>query len=150
MLVEDSVARRWAIGGLICYAVAVGAVLLSPVSFSGIVTAIGDWLADDLRLDWFGSGWVEFTANALMFAPLGFLLTILVRHHVRGMALAVLLSACAEIAQAVIPSRQPSLRDVLANALGALIGAYLARVLVLRRRRGPVADTHDENDAAAG
>jgi glycopeptide antibiotics resistance protein len=148
VLVGDSTVRRWTIGGLIGYAVAVGVVLLSPVSFGGIVAAIGGWLSDGLGLDWFGSGWIEFIANALMFVPLGFLLTLLLRHPVGGMALAVLLSACAEIAQVVIPSRQPSLRDLLANALGALVGAGLARLIVLRRRRDSSVRARGENDGA--
>ena len=128
--------RRWALGGLVFYALAVGVVLLAPVSYSGIVNALSDWSARTLGLGWFGSGWVEFAANVLMFAPLGFLLTLLLPHRWQGVVLAVTLSVAAEIVQAVIPSRQPSFRDILANALGAGIGAVLA-LCVVRWRRSP-------------
>ena len=50
-------------------------------------------------------------------------------------ALALLLSIGAELGQIVIPFRQPSLRDVLANALGAVLGAVFAWLVVLRRHQ---------------
>ncbi|GAA3923367.1 VanZ family protein [Microbacterium invictum] len=124
--------RRWVIGGLIGYLVAVGLILVLPVSYSGIVHAIGDTLAD-IGIGGFGSGWVEFTANIVMFVPLGFLLTLLLRHHWWGIVLAIMLSVAAEVVQVVIPSREPSLRDILANGLGAAIGGALAWLVVLRR-----------------
>lgn len=127
--------RRWVIGALAVYALAVCVVLVAPVSYSGIVNAVGEWGAASLGLDWFGSGWIEFVANILMFAPLGFLLTLLLRHHWYGVAIAVALSVAAELVQAVIPSRQPSARDILANTMGAALGAVLAWFIVLRRDR---------------
>ena len=136
-MMTDPVAsrRRWAIGGLALYSVAVAAVLLLPVSYSGIVNAMGDWLRYDLGIGWFGSGWIEFGANILMFVPLGFLLTLLFRRPWVGVALALALSAAAEVAQIAIPSRQPTIRDILANAAGAALGAGIAWLLVLRRER---------------
>lgn len=127
-----SVRRRWVIAGLAAYALVVGLVLLLPVSYSGIVNRIGDWLRDGFGMDWFGTGWIEFGANILMFVPLGFLLTLLFRHPWYGVALALALSAAAELAQVIIPSRQPTIRDILANTLGAALGAALAWLIVLR------------------
>ena len=124
--------RRWVVAGLAVYALVVGLVLLLPVSYSGIVNAIGDRLRDDLGATWFGYGWIEFGANILMFVPLGFLLTLLFRHPWYGVVLALVLSAAAELAQIVIPSRQPTVRDILANTLGAALGAALAWLFVLR------------------
>ncbi|WP_312676436.1 VanZ family protein [Microbacterium sp.] len=127
--------RRWAGAGLAGYALVVGVVLVAPVSYGRIVSAIGEWGASAFGLDWFGSGWIEFFANVLMFAPLGFLLTLLMRRWWHGLAIAVALSVLAEVLQAVIPSRQPSLRDILANALGAAVGAGVALLIVRRRSR---------------
>lgn len=132
---SHSARRRWVIGGLLVYALGVGVVLLAPVSYSGIVNAIGEWLSGALGVSGFGTGWIEFTANVLMFVPLGLLLTLLLRHHWYGVLLALVVSAGAELAQFVIPSRHPSLRDILANTLGALLGAALAWLFVLRRER---------------
>ncbi len=127
--------RRWVIGCLVAYAVGVAVVLLSPVSYSGIVHLLGDAIRDGLGITFFGYGWIEFVANILMFVPLGLLLTLLFAHPWYGVVLALALSVAAELAQIVIPSRQPSLRDILANVLGAAIGAALAWLLVLRRGR---------------
>jgi glycopeptide antibiotics resistance protein len=127
--------RRWPLWGLLAYVAVVGVIVLSPVSYSGIVHAIGDWMGEALGLNGFGTGWIEFVANILMFVPLGLLLTLVFRHPWWGVVLALVLSAGVEIAQTVIPSRQASLRDVVANVLGAGVGAVLAWLLVLRRDR---------------
>lgn len=133
--------RWWVLGWLALYVVAVAVVVLSPVSYADFVNAAGDWLRDDLGVTFFGSGWIEFGANVLMFVPLGFLLTLLFEHPWYGVALALVLSAGVELAQFFIPSREPSVRDVVANVLGAALGAALAWLIVLRRgrrRRAPV------------
>lgn len=125
---------RWVVIGLGVYAVAIVAVLLLPIGYSQIVHEIGDAVRSALGIS-FGDGWIELGANIVMFVPLGFLLTVLLRRHWHGVMLALALSVAAELAQLVIPSRQPSLRDVAANLLGALIGAALAWWLVVRRER---------------
>ncbi|GEK86248.1 hypothetical protein GCM10007198_03780 [Microbacterium aerolatum] len=130
--------RGWVIAGFAVYALAVVAVLVLPVSYSGIVNAIGEWLAGSLGLTGFGTGWIEFIANILMFAPLGFLLTLLFGRPWVGALLALALSVLAELGQFVIPSREPSLRDIFANALGAAIGAALAALVVRRRSPHPL------------
>ena len=113
----------------------VALVVLSPISYSTILHAITHWLDATLHVGGFGSGWVEFLANVVMFLPLGFLLALLFRRPWHGVMLALGLSIVVELAQIVIPSRQPSLRDILANALGAALGAFPAWLLVLRRDR---------------
>lgn len=127
--------RVWVLIALGVYVLAVALVVLTPVSYEGIINAIGDLARDGLGIDWFGSGWIEFAANIAMFVPLGFLLTLLFRHHWYGVAIALALSAFVEIAQIVIPSRQPSVRDIVANVLGAAVGAALAWLLVVRREK---------------
>ncbi|MFF2633264.1 VanZ family protein [Microbacterium sp. NPDC058021] len=127
--------RRWVWVALAVYLAMVGAVLLLPVSYGGAVNAIGVVLSDGLGIGGFGTGWIEFTGNIVMFVPLGLLLTLLVRRHWLGVVFALALSAAAELAQAFIPSREPSLRDVLANVVGAAVGAALAWMAVLRRER---------------
>lgn len=127
--------RRWVLICLAAYATTVALVVLLPVSYAAIGRAAREWLGTTLGVGGFGAGWIEFIANVLMFLPLGFLLALLFRHPWYGVALALALSVAAELAQFVIPSRQPSLRDVLANAAGAALGAALAWVFVLRRDR---------------
>lgn len=140
-----SVRRRWVVGGLVAYVVAVAAVVLLPVSYAGIVHRLDAWVREGLGITVFGSGWIEFAANIVMFLPLGFLLTLLFRHPWYGTILAVVLSAGVEVAQIVIPSRQASLRDVVSNGIGAALGAFLAWLVVLRRdhRRARAAEIVD-------
>jgi VanZ family protein len=47
-----------------------------------------------------------------------------------------MLSVSAELVQVLLPDRLPSLRDVVANASGAVIGAALAWLYTVSRRRG--------------
>lgn len=121
--------------GLGIYLVAMALVVFSPVSYSSIVAAIAGWLHDDLGVAGFGSGWIEFAANVAMFLPLGLLLTLLVRHHWHGAAIAIVLSAAVELVQVLLPARVPSVRDIVANGLGAAIGAAVAWFLLRPRSR---------------
>lgn len=132
---DQAVLRRWVYGALALYLVAIGLVLLLPVSYGGAVNAIGVALSDLFGIGGFGTGWIEFLGNVAMFVPLGVLLTLLMRRHWLGVVIALLLSAAAELAQVFIPSREPSLRDVLANVLGAGVGAVLAWWVVTWRGR---------------
>lgn len=138
--------RRLAMGGLVVYAAVVVFVLLSPLSYGGFVSTIGNVLRYRVGLTGFGYGWIEFIANILMFLPLGLLLTLVFRHLWRGVALALALSIGAELAQMVIPARLASPRDVLANALGAVIGAGVALLMMRWTSRSPTAVPADGGD----
>ncbi|MFS0866267.1 VanZ family protein [Microbacterium sp. 179-B 1A2 NHS] len=126
--------RRWVWGALAGYAVLVGVVLLSPLSPSVAIDAVTGWIRDDAGLTRVRQGWVEFGGNIVMFVPLGLLLTLAFRVPWRGVALAVVLSVAAELVQLLLPARMPSIRDVIANALGALLGAGIAWLLIRRSR----------------
>ncbi len=78
---------------------------------------------------------VEFLANVAMFVPLGLLVAVL--FGLRRWAFAVLLcfgvSSLIETAQFFfLPGRYGTVDDVIANTLGALVGALLARVWLRR------------------
>ncbi len=118
---------------LALYAAAVGVVLLAPGSPSDQVDAVTAFVRGDLGLSFVRQGWVEFAGNVAMFLPLGFLLTLLLRAPWWGVALAVGASAAAELVQVLLPARTATPRDVLANALGALAGAGIAWLVVIRR-----------------
>src|SRR5699024_4519552 len=84
---------------------------------------------------------VEFTANIGMFVPLGILIALTAgsRHWWIGFAVGLGYSVVIETLQATILSttRFATINDVIANGLGALIGALLVRVTagILRSRR---------------
>ncbi|GAA5093649.1 hypothetical protein GCM10025760_24090 [Microbacterium yannicii] len=83
------------------------------------------WLTYDL---------IETTANVALFVPLGVLLALALRLH-RGLVvpLALVTTLIIETGQALfLTQRTPSMRDIVANVLGAVIG--LAIVLLVERR----------------
>ena len=74
---------------------------------------------------------VEFTMNIVLFAPAGLLVALLVpaRRWWLVAALGGLFSLLIELAQAnLLPERTASALDVLANSLGACLGAALATI----------------------
>jgi VanZ family protein len=76
------------------------------------------------RLEW---SQTEVVANIALFAPAGLLLAIVLRSPVVAIALCVLASVCIELAQQRwFPTRVPSVADVEHNALGAVLGAGVA------------------------
>lgn len=82
---------------------------------------------------WFGYTQLEFSANIVMFVPLGFLVGLLVARRLLWMPLLVVpvLSATIEILQGLLLSQRfASVLDVLANTMGGYMG--LALVVVLR------------------
>lgn len=86
---------------------------------------------------WITFGKIEFGSNMLMFVPIG-LFGALALPRARWLILpaAVGLSALIEIVQALsLPERDGSLRDVVSNGLGAVIGYLLARVVIWTARR---------------
>lgn len=96
--------------------------------------------------EWFAYAQFEFSANVVMFAPLGFLLVLALSG--RRWWLAVVLpfagSVSIEIIQGgLLHERYASAADVAANTLGALIGAALAlglRAVVHARDRAVAAE----------
>ncbi|MGZ0711653.1 VanZ family protein (plasmid) [Coraliomargarita sp. W4R53] len=127
--------QRWVWWMLLAYALAAAVLLISPVGPSAIVAAIADWAGETLQIEQFRQGWIEVPANVLLFVPFGFLMTLLFRRAWIGATAAIVVSACVELVQTALPGREASMRDVAANALGAMLGALLAWVFMALRRR---------------
>jgi hypothetical protein len=70
-------------------------------------------------------GYSDALVNLILFAPLGATLALNGRSGARPVLAAGLLSCCVELAQIVIPGRDPSLGDVCFNTLGAAAGQAL-------------------------
>lgn len=69
----------------------------------------------------------EVLANVALFVPLGFLLTLAANSAALASAACAALSAGIEYAQlTLLPSRVPTLDDVVHNTLGGLAGALVA------------------------
>lgn len=105
------------------------------------------WLARAHRAGlprWISYDLIEFSANVVMFLPLGLFGALALPAGRRWLALPalVLLSVGIELTQAAgLPGRYASLSDVVANSLGAVLGYLLAVSLArLLLRPAPAAD----------
>ncbi|WP_127792803.1 VanZ family protein [Agromyces sp. LHK192] len=86
---------------------------------------------------------VEFTANIVLFVPLGLLLSLAGWHlPFWAIVLIGLVSTCViEAVQLAIPGRYSTLSDVVANTLGTALGALAARWIgAVRERRSASSD----------
>jgi len=137
---------------LTVYLAAVAAVTLGPAPADdgtlGVVRSAVAWLAArGLPVTYPG---VEAVANVVMFVPFGVLVGLLL--PARRWWLVVLLGAATsglvETAQRWLPTRYPTLQDVVMNTLGAAVGVgVLALVLRAQRsRRTGDADTTTGRD----
>ena len=71
---------------------------------------------------------LERLLNVVLFVPLGYVLaSVGARRRLRAIVIAALLSAGIEFTQALLGTRNPGVFDVLANTLGAALGAMLTR-----------------------
>lgn len=137
-------ARRSAAVLLVGYSVLLVVALIAPTSTtqSSMVRAVVDALVRSgasASLVTFGRA--EVVMNALIVAPVSFLGSIVGRRLSwrDWTALGFCFSVAVELVQGVLlPDRQASFSDIVANTMGALLGALVA--LVLRRRSSGCAD----------
>jgi VanZ family protein len=123
--------RRWAAVLLTICVCVIGAIVLTP---GPPAAGAQDGLYEFFRRahaaglpSFIGFGLVEWLSNVVMFLPLGFLGLLATRRRRLVLPLLVLLSGAIELIQyAFLPDRVASLKDVLANSTGALLGVLLA------------------------
>lgn len=121
---------------LIGYSVALALVAFWPVPVDQPFGARLQLVLDQLYgigATWLDYDVVEFSANVVIFVPLGVLVAAMLPRDRWWQVIVVgaVASTCMEIGQLVFLSgRHPSLTDVVDNTFGALLGALL--VLVVR------------------
>jgi glycopeptide antibiotics resistance protein len=112
----------------------------------GLVRAGGVWRLLGIFQRHTSTAWItyptiEFTANVVMFVPIGLFLLLLFGRRLWWLAVitGVLLSSSIEFTQLFLPGRVSDVRDLTSNSLGALIGVLAALVVTwpaaARRRR---------------
>lgn len=121
--------RRLALWVLAGYAVLLVLVLTTPMSPGRMVGGSVRFLQQELGWEFARHGWVEFGANILLFMPLGLFVALISIRLWHAVALALALSAGAEVIQSFLPDRVTSLRDIVGNVLGALLGVIAARLV---------------------
>ena len=131
--------HRFALAGFLATLAAILLITLTPTP---VDAGRADWVEAVLTLlhgmgvpASFGYTQLEFTANIVMFIPLGAFLALLLPRSRRpiGFIALPLLSVASELVQLfLLPERHATLADVLANSIGAWIG--LAAVIVATRQ----------------
>jgi glycopeptide antibiotics resistance protein len=121
---------------LLAYAGVVAAMTLSPTPLDqGFESSIDKLLGVLHRNgvpEWFGYDKLEFTANIMMFIPLGFLLGLALPARIWWLALLAspAISIAIEMTQAgLLTERFATPSDVFANTIGGLFGTLIAVVL---------------------
>lgn len=130
-------ARVWiGLTGLVITAGIIGLITLTPSpvdrGFSGTVVKLLEKLHGRLLPEWFGYIQLEFTANIVMFVPLGLFIGLLFTRRTQWLGIIVLpaLSAGIEWFQGhFLAERFSTLSDVLANSIGGWIGLAIAALL---------------------
>jgi len=100
-----------------------------------------DWMHSHGLPTWLGYAFVEFTANIALFVPVGLLGVILIgaRHWWLAILTGFLASCTIELGQLLfLPARFASVKDVIANTSGAVVGAALALLVLVVVHRTPV------------
>ena len=131
--------RRHARWLLVGYSIFLAFALLSPSSSaqSGAVSRLSHLLID-AGIPWRVASYqhMELVMNAVIIIPLTFLASlVLPRWTWRDWTAWAFVGAClVEMVQAIVlPGRDGAFSDVVANAVGGLLGALLARALRNRR-----------------
>lgn len=123
----DSMHRIVALALVAAYLLVVAHLTLTDPSQGAWAFDLADRIATRLsggELTWSET---EVLANIALFVPLGFLLTLVVHSAALASAACAALSAGIEYAQlTLLPTRVPTLDDVVHNALGGLVGAVVA------------------------
>lgn len=140
---RPSALRPLAAALLVVYGVALAAVAFWPVPVDRgagpllrAITRLVPWLTYDV---------IETAANVLLFLPLGVLLALLL-HRNRPLVLPLVLTVTLLIegGQALLlPARTATVRDVVANAVGGLLGWLVVAAVERRRSAGRSIPSHE-------
>lgn len=123
---------------LVGYLLFIGFTVWLPANVSakvtGLVGLMARWVSEAGIAPYYQSAVVfEFLANVALFVPVGFLLPFAwSRLRLWQVVLiGALMSGLIESVQGLMPSRFPTISDVIANSLGTLVGGVIAALIVL-------------------
>lgn len=137
-------AREWLSGlSLACYGSIVLLATLWPTpldkGYESSIARLLTVLHHNGIPEWFGYNKLEFSANIVIFIPLGFMIALLLPRRLWWLALLICpaLSTCIELTQATfLAARFATVTDVISNSIGGVLGtivAFLLRAIVYTR-----------------
>ncbi|MHA7269799.1 VanZ family protein [Arthrobacter sp. HLT1-20] len=126
--------HRLAVGLMAAYLVALALIVFWPTPVdrpaAGSLHRVIAWLHLHGMPAFIDYAQIEFSANILLFVPMGIIAAVWTKKALWGLVIGFLTSCTIELSQSLfLAARFPSMLDVLANTLGAGIGAgiyYLA------------------------
>jgi glycopeptide antibiotics resistance protein len=127
----------------VVYLVAVAGITLDPVpgnpAGNPLLRSVLRAVSSLPGLGWVDDAVAEFTANVLLFVPMGVLFTLLlgVWRWWLAVAIGVFATLAIEFAQRFLPARVSDPRDLLANTLGTLIGVAVVALVARRPAENP-------------
>lgn len=141
------------------YLVALAWITLTPTSVSdGALSIVGRVLEVVQRVDalaWVRYDQLEFSANIVLFVPMGVLVSLLLgrRGWWAAIAVGVIASCWIELAQYVwLPTRVADPRDLVSNSIGTAVGVVLVLLATwpgAQRRRDIAASRSPASHAEA-
>ena len=91
---------------------------------------------------------IEFSANILLFVPLGVLLMLILRRRYLILPIAIAVTVAIECSQALLlDKRTPSALDIIANTAGACLGMLIVAAVESRRARAEERTAALDDDA---
>lgn len=125
---------------LVPYLVAVGLIVFLPAD-SAQVGGIVAWLADGAaslgmpRAE--AATVIEFTLNIVLFVPFGVLVALAWRALPPALVIALggATSLAIEFVQMALPTRYPTVSDLVANTLGTVVGCLVVAVVTAAAQR---------------
>ncbi|WP_431280178.1 VanZ family protein [Leifsonia poae] len=127
----------------VAYLLAVGWLTLGPQPVdagpNGFVRQILALMRQSPVTSWLTYDGVEFTANVVLFVPMGVLFTLLfgLRRWWIALVIGVAATCLIEGVQLFIPTRVSDVRDLVANTLGTLFGIAIVALIARVRRPSP-------------
>jgi glycopeptide antibiotics resistance protein len=130
--------RRWVIGLAVVYVVALALIAFWPVpvdrNFTGPLQHLINWMHLHGAPGWIRYNTIEFSANIVLFIPVGVFIVVLAgaRRWWWAVLVGFAASCTIELGQLLfLSSRFATVNDVIANTSGALLGALLGLALLV-------------------
>ncbi|POH74913.1 VanZ family protein [Arthrobacter glacialis] len=122
--------HRLAVSLMAAYLVALSLIVFWPTPVdqpaAGVLHQVIDWLHRHGMPAFIDYAQIEFSANVLLFVPMGIIASVWTKKAWLGLGIGFVTSCTIELGQSLfLAARFPSVLDVLANTLGAGVGAAI-------------------------